>query len=153
MAIPRYWRFVAQLPQNSMGKTLNQALVALFTEKEDQLFPDVLAHSTASDTQVDLRLSIGQNLKYFAGHFPGQPVLPGVVQVHWAEHYARQAWPKMGSFMALEAIKFQRVISQNTELELQLSWNPEKTKLSFVYATQTGVYSSGRIAFRHPETH
>jgi len=98
-----------------------------------------------------LELFVPANLYYFDGHFPGRPVLPGVVQTHWAIHYGREYWGDLGEFTALEAVKFQRVIVANQTLLLHLEYHQHNGKLYFSYIgnnEQATPHASGRVAFR-----
>ena len=86
-------------------------------------------------------------IAHFAGHFPGAALLPGVVQVDWAVHFARQYLPLEGVFSALENLKFLGVIVPDTKLQLSLAWDVERKRLDFSYATSDRKYSVGRIVF------
>lgn len=98
---------------------------------------------------ADLSLAISNNLSCFDGHFPGFGVLPGVVQIHWAERLSRQFFglPKVG-FAGLEQIKFQALVLPGTKLDLNLSWHAEQCKLAFVYQDGAKVFSSGRLLWK-----
>lgn len=158
IAVPRYWRYPAELPHNSQGKVTQEALVALF--EETARFPSTLGTETVGGV-LRLSLQIPPKLLYFDGHFPGNPVLPGIVQVHWAVHYAREYWGDLGEFGGLEAVKFQQLILAQQDLVLELEYVAEKRKLYFCYSRvalsdpdpaessgdrQTN-FSSGRILF------
>ena len=82
-------------------------------------------------------------------HFPGFGVLPGVVQIHWAQCLSRQFFdlPKFG-FAGLEHIKFQALVLPGTKIDLILSWQPELHKLGFVFQDAAKVYSSGRLLWK-----
>lgn len=90
-------------------------------------------------------IAIPVELRYLRGHFPGHPVVPGVVQIKWAlEEAARQLGTGM-HVRALEAVKFNRIISPGEQVTLSLRFDDKSNKLHFLYASVAGTYSSGRI--------
>lgn len=95
-----------------------------------------------------LRLAIPETLGWFAGHFPTQPILPGVAQLDWVMAYGAELAPRM-RFSAIDSVKFQRPIVPNSELELNLQWDATRSVLSFAYSllTEQGEIpaSSGKI--------
>lgn len=155
IAIPRYWRYPTGLPLNAQGKVTQAALQALFdnemTGAGGSVLP-ILITRAEQECGLHLTLEIPANLLYFDGHFPGNPVLPGIVQTHWAVHYAREHWGDLGEFTGLEAVKFQQLVVPSTRLQLELDYSPAKGKLYFSYRTEPGManpatFSSGRILF------
>ena len=141
ISIPRYWRYPAELPLNSQGKVTQQALVALFEPVAARL-PRKLAVEELGQA-LRLKLQVPENLLYFDGHFPANPVLPGVVQIHWAVHYAREHWANLGGFGGLEAVKFQQLILPHQNLVLDLEYLAEKGKLYFCYSSDAGPATTG----------
>jgi 3-hydroxymyristoyl/3-hydroxydecanoyl-(acyl carrier protein) dehydratase len=113
------------------------------------LYPDVVEvqHNHDAENQVILNLHVPTGLDYFSGHFPNMPVLPGVVQIHWAVHYAAQYFPLVGGFTSMEHIKFQSLVLPDAKLALSLLWNVEKQQLEFSFSNSERKYSSGRIVF------
>ena len=92
-----------------------------------------------------LRLRLDPELPWFRGHFPGAPLLPGVVQVHWAMHYGRQLPGLVGSFAGMNQLKFQRPLRPGQECELRLCWQADKGQLLFSYRLGDEHASSGRV--------
>jgi len=144
--LPRKWRFVDGLPHNPQGKLLRSAVLRLFEtiDKKRVMRPETKGVSF-SQTAATLSLFVPANLIYFSGHFPGHPVLPGVVQVDWAITFAREYLRVPESFRGMEAVKFHAFISPNTSLELTLRYEPLKETLRFTYASGSRRFSSGRI--------
>lgn len=143
--LPRRWRFVKQLPYNSQGKLPMENLQALFDPTEVK-WPELLSQ-TVENNCAELVCRIPAELIYFDGHFTGNPILPGITQVHWAEHYGRRLLPVEGRFERLEVVKFQQVIFPGSVISLALEHNTETRKLIFRFYSDKGVHSSGRICF------
>ena len=88
-----------------------------------------------------------RNLVYFDGHFHGQPILAGVVQIDWVIAYGRRYFDLPPLFRAVHALKFQRVIGPDTPFRLELVYDPARTTLSFKISTALGIHASGRVLF------
>lgn len=96
---------------------------------------------------LHLRFVVPGTNCYFEGHFPGCPVLPGVVQVGWAIEFARRHIPFSARFRALAAVKFMRVIQPNEAVALRLAADTDLRELSFEYRLSGEPCSSGRVLF------
>lgn len=149
VTLPRRWRLLETWPVNQQGKTPLQMLAALFDKSEDEApkWPRECHCEWLSSNAVSLELEIPENLLYFDGHFDDVPVLSGVVMVHWAAHLGNDKLPIKGSFIALEAIKFQKVVTGLSSFSLHLEYHPENGKLHFSYQSEQGVHARGRICF------
>jgi acyl-coenzyme A synthetase/AMP-(fatty) acid ligase/3-hydroxymyristoyl/3-hydroxydecanoyl-(acyl carrier protein) dehydratase len=145
IVLPRRWRFVEQMPFNQQGKLPLENLQVLF-EKEVIKWPQIIDQQLV-DRQLTLRCRIPAELIYFDGHMDSQPLLPGIVQIHWAEFYGRQLLPVSGRFERLEVVKFIRIVLPLDQVTINLSFNEVNGKLSFSYESDRGVHSSGRICF------
>jgi 3-hydroxymyristoyl/3-hydroxydecanoyl-(acyl carrier protein) dehydratase len=110
------------------------------------LLPEIEALERAKDC-LNLRLIVPQTNYYFEGHFPGCPVLPGVVQVGWAIELARVHIPFSARFRALAGVKFMRVIQPDAALALRLAVDANLRELSFEYRLGDAPCASGRVLF------
>jgi 3-hydroxymyristoyl/3-hydroxydecanoyl-(acyl carrier protein) dehydratase len=100
---------------------------------------------------VTIAAFVPDNLDYFAGHFPEQAVLPGVVQVHWVGELAKKFFAVRG-FSDLKSIKFSGMILPNQLIELTLKYAPEKGTVRFSYQSSEDnddvlKFSSGMLSF------
>lgn len=111
-----------------------------------QLLPQIL-DSVAGENRLEYRLRIDADLTVFEGHFPGFPILPGVVQIDWAIKLGRTLLAADSVFQSMHRIKFMRPITGDTHLQLALSTTPDGRNLTFKYYDDGHVYSSGRLLF------
>ena len=108
------------------------------------MLPTLLSQVLDGET-LTLQLRLDPELVWFAGHFPGAPLLPGVAQLHLAIGYACEQWAIEERFSGLEMLKFQRPLQPGVEVTLQLSWQAESRKLQFCYLKDGEAASSGRV--------
>ena len=109
-----------------------------------RLLPEILAERRdGARLELDLRVPAG--LACFDGHFPGHPILPGVLQVDWSARYARERLGVHGEFAAAENLKFHAVVTPGARLRLAL--NADGIRVNFEFFDETRKYSSGRLVF------
>ncbi|WP_325437068.1 AMP-binding protein [Pseudomonas nitroreducens] len=143
LALPRRWRLLRRLPGNAQGK-LPQGLVDELLHAPRSRDPEVLTHN-AVDGEQHFQLEIPLDLAYFPGHFPKAPVLPGVVQVQWAQQLGRQVFDLPPRFGGMEVLKFQQLLRPGDRCRLSLRWDAERGKLYFAFTRDDAACSSGRI--------
>lgn len=143
--LPRRWRFVEEIPVNTQGKVTMNSLTTLF-DKSETIWPIIEAEDRGDD-EVELKCRIPTDLLYFDGHFQQQAILPGVVQLHWAAKFGQQYLTTPKHFQRLEAVKFQQLILPGNVVSLSLRYDNAKHKLSFLFSSERGVHSSGRICY------
>lgn len=146
VALPRRWRFVHALPVNPQGKSTEALLAGLFDQTAGSHRPPV-EWLQREARQARLRVTPDAALAVFDGHFPGQPILPGVAQLDWAIGWGREAFPLPARFVRIDALKFQQVVPPGTVLELALDWSAERGALGFRYTSPAGAHASGKVIF------
>lgn len=144
IAIPRQWRFLTQLPQNAQSKLNKQYMKSLF---QPMLLPIVLEQQNEPD-QAIYRLEFSPELECFKGHFPGHPIFPGVGQIGFIQHFARQNWAELKWCNGFEQLKFQDLIQPYMLLQLKMSKKLHKVSFELTHAEQT--LASGRLLFHTP---
>jgi 3-hydroxymyristoyl/3-hydroxydecanoyl-(acyl carrier protein) dehydratase len=145
VTLPRKWLFVGSLPLTAQGK-VDQALLTALMNTDSRTLPKVLALETEAGG-VGLQIRVPKELRYFPDHFPEFPLLPGVVQIGWAEHFGKLFFPVKTPFSQLEAVKFGKMIRPHDELHLRLEWRDAAGKLHFQYGAGDHVCSSGRLVY------
>jgi acyl-CoA synthetase (AMP-forming)/AMP-acid ligase II/3-hydroxymyristoyl/3-hydroxydecanoyl-(acyl carrier protein) dehydratase len=147
VALPRRWRFLDALPVNAQGKTTHADLLALLDDSASRPTLPLSRRLEQDAVRAVFELIAPHDLAYFDGHFPGAPILPGVVQVDWAIAYGRQCFDLPPLFRGIHALKFQQVIRPGMPVMLELLHDPEKSSLAFRYTSQHKQHASGRIMF------
>lgn len=111
----------------------------------DGSFPHI--RSVTADTEC-LRATLGvtSDLNWFRGHFPGQPVLPGVVQLHWAVIVATACLDVAGVPTEIKRLKFKKVFTPPQDLELILR-QCGSAEIQFQFSYEGEEYSEGRLVF------
>ncbi|PHM69837.1 hydroxymyristoyl-ACP dehydratase [Xenorhabdus kozodoii] len=92
-----------------------------------------------------MAIGIDPNLDWFRGHFPIQPLLPGVAQIDWAMHYAQTLLAPGWSFSSIEMVKFQLPLQPDNKLRLHIKWDEKKHLLLFHYDLEGQTASQGKI--------
>lgn len=94
--------------------------------------PTEQRRTRSAENQLCMHLYIPANLSWFRGHFPTQPLLPGVAQLDWVMAYGAELAPGM-RFCAIDSVKFQHPVLPESLLELNLRWEAARSLLSFEY--------------------
>jgi 3-hydroxyacyl-[acyl-carrier-protein] dehydratase len=105
----------------------------------------ILNSSETDGDVVDLLLHIPRDLVYFDGHFPGHPIVPGVVQIKWVMDFSQRYFSLQSESRSMEALKFSHVIMPGNDLILRLEYRRELNKIYFQYRIENAICSSGRI--------
>ncbi|MFP6851436.1 MAG: AMP-binding protein [Pseudomonas sp.] len=144
IALPRRWRLLTQLPYNNQGKLAQATVEALLAgPRPTQVEP---LSTEEQDGEWLLTLSVPVDLAHFTGHFPQTPVLPGVVQIDWAQQLARRLIKDLPPrFMGMEVLKFQQLVRPGDLLQLTLRFDATRSKLYFTFHNGEAPCSSGRL--------
>ncbi|MDD5410620.1 MAG: AMP-binding protein [Methylobacter sp.] len=148
VVLPRKWLFTDRIPMTTQGKVEKHLLMQLLNTDSRKL-PQVHGfESTPGGVELDIKVSA--ELVYFPDHFAGFPILPGVVQIAWAEHFGKLFFAISEPFSQMETIKFVKIIQPRDELKLTIKWNANTCQLSFNFSSEQRVHSSGRMVYGEP---
>lgn len=125
--VPKRFRFVDRLPRNAQGKILAAEVVAM------------LEH-------VEIPLRFTGDEHFFQGHFPGAPILPGVVQLGLAVENAKKAYGFDGALKMAKKLKFVHIIEPGHDIVLSLSKSGDG-EVKYEFSEGGALCSSGTLVF------
>ncbi|OAJ57533.1 AMP-dependent synthetase [Paraburkholderia ginsengiterrae] len=145
VVLPRHWRFRVTLPFDARGKLPVAAVAAAFEARAEGM--EVLAEARSGDT-LHYELRVPPTLVHFAGHFPGLPILPGIVQVDWAMRLAADHLPAVRALASIDRLKFMAPVSPGAVLKLTLAHDAARRRVQFAYRLNDRECASGVIVYR-----
>jgi acyl-CoA synthetase (AMP-forming)/AMP-acid ligase II/3-hydroxymyristoyl/3-hydroxydecanoyl-(acyl carrier protein) dehydratase len=139
MELPRFWRFVDEIPVNAQGKRVASVMRQMFRSPE---LPEIEAEKVEGD-RAEFEFRLQPELKWFEGHFPGQPILPGVAQLHIVALLAERVWGIDFPGHDMSRVKFRRVMQPEERVSLLLV--RAELRLDFQYVSGGEVVASGTV--------
>ena len=151
--MPRAWRFLDRLPRDAQGKLSRRRLETLFSAPDDAGTP-VRAPITLDESRhprsIARRLEVPENLSCLEGHFPGQPILPGLVQLRWAFDCAREWLGAPVPIATMEALKFRAVLRPGDRFTLTLELSPPGDWLRISLEDDGRIFTTVRCRLSEP---
>jgi len=96
--------------------------------------------------QHRLLLDVVPELVFFQGHFPDNPILPGVTQLHWAAQYATNLFGFNDIPYEIKRLKFKSIIQPPTVVELLLE-RKQENEVQFQLSSSGQIHSTGCLVF------
>lgn len=111
----------------------------------ERYFPPVIARADDAGHHR-FQMEITPELAWFHGHFPGNPILPGVVQLHWAVLLSQSIFGFSEDPVEIKQLKFKSVVTPGRILELALTRQSDRL-VEFGYSSLDLKHSQGRLVF------
>jgi len=145
-AFPRRIRFVRTLPVDARGKTTAADVRA---ELSAWCREPVVTGWACEATKLTATLVFTPDLECFDGHFPGFPVVPGVAQLYFLRHFARQAFPDYPDAVIYRRLKFQKLILPGQSVSLSVDRRADGS-FEFSIVGANGPCASGLVERSFP---
>lgn len=117
-------------------------------ETQWQLLGEV---KTKDNNQIEARVFVPVDSFWFSGHFPGEPILPGIALVYAALEAIRREAAARGEKVCLDALKrvrFTSPVRPGEILSLLIVRESDAEEFSFRVMSQGAVVCSGVIVAR-----
>lgn len=139
--VPSKWRYWDEIPRNIKGKIDKDAIEELF--KTNLSLP--LMTSGFVDGNVALyEMCFLRDSNFFKGHFDNLPILAGVVQLYYANFFAKRAFGIDCRGGQIRRIKFTNIIRPDKRIHLYLKHTDKGVVYKFEQ-TEDFTYSSGLL--------
>jgi 3-hydroxymyristoyl/3-hydroxydecanoyl-(acyl carrier protein) dehydratase len=143
---PKHWLF-APIPLDRQGKRVQAVLRAKFVLHGD-IELGLLSAASLDGDSAELTLELNPEMVWFKGHFPDEPILPGIAQTHMAAIWAECLWGFRPFGANLTQVKFRRVMRPGSQVILRLTRDLDRQRLSFSYECDGIITSEGKIGGR-----
>lgn len=101
----------------------------------------------ADSQSLNCRFLVPADLPVFRGHFPGVPIVPGVMQVGWAVELARAHGLVTGPCTGIITAKFRRLVMPGMRLVARMEPGATAGQLHFKYECEGAAVTTGRLQF------
>ena len=142
VCLPRRWRFVTALPENSMGKTPLALLAELFAPTALQA-----VRIAQTDTRAAYSVFVPGNSPFFEGHFPDFHLLPGLTQVQWTIELARESFPLPPVFCGINNLKLTKPVLPGANVLVELQKGTQEGAVKFVWSVNGTPCAKGTLLF------
>lgn len=145
VTIPRKVCFTERIPTNTQGKILKGEIKSFFETK----ITDPIIHGIElSKDKLKMNLYFLEESSYFNGHFPGCPILPGVIQTHFVFKYLKDFYGIAPEKYSINKLKFSNLILSKQKVNLTINRHSDY-EFSFSYINSDKISSSGNIRIKN----
>ena len=92
-------------------------------------------------------LEIDKNSSWFSGHFPDNPILPGIAQLKMIVDLISSACNKNLYMTGLSRVKFRKIIGPGDRLNINVSCANQNNQYTFRITSGSENVCSGKIFF------
>ncbi len=133
-----------------MSKLNREQIMEIIPHRYEMLLVDEV--EIISDVEVKGKVILSEDCWFFKGHFPGNPVMPGVLQVEAAAQIGATALlskeenrGKTGYFTGVDKVKFRKMMLPGDELNITVTFT--KMKMGIGKGEALAVNKAGEKVF------
>ncbi|KRD62932.1 3-hydroxyacyl-ACP dehydratase [Flavobacterium sp. Root935] len=104
-------------------------------------FYKVLSEEKASDSKYNITILINEKHEVFKGHFPGNPIMPGVCMIQIIKELTESITKSSLMIQSLANVKFMALINPEVTPELRLELDVTITEDNLVKVKNTTYFN------------
>ncbi len=97
------------------------------------------------DNAIVAQVTTDKQSPWFSGHFPGDPILPGIAQINMVIETIAKVLQKDLSLLSLTRIKFKKIIRPGDILDIHAAAEKKENQYSFRITSQEKAVCLGRL--------
>ncbi|WP_028584027.1 3-hydroxyacyl-ACP dehydratase FabZ family protein [Desulfogranum mediterraneum] len=101
-------------------------------------------------TTASVRIDAGS--PWFSGHFPDDPILPGIAQLKMVADLLGRTTAARVDVLGLSRIKFRKIVRPGEQLDIEVSCTPQSDQCQFKITCGDQEVCSGRMTVSPPAT-
>ncbi len=144
VVLPRKIRIVNDIPVNTQGKYIKTDIAAIF---ESNVAEPIMQNVVKTNSEFIADMVFLKDSAYFTGHFPGQPILPGVIQLYFVMNFIKKYFHITPNDYHILKLKFSNLILPNTNIHFELI-RVSENEFIFSYSGNNSKYSNGMIVIK-----
>jgi 3-hydroxymyristoyl/3-hydroxydecanoyl-(acyl carrier protein) dehydratase len=144
-----FWRVTGPSLPALPAETIDIAAIDQLLGRTDAREP-LFIRTQSSARALHQAFHVPSDFAWFEGHFPGEPILPGIAQVRMAISSGRVLLGHAGQPRAIYQLKFKAPIRPDHILVLNLQRLDDRATVLFSYRSASGEHASGRLAYAAP---
>ena len=110
-------------------------------------FYKILSEEKTGDAKYNIRILVNANHEVFEGHFPGNPIMPGVCMIQIIKELTESITKSSLMIQTLTNVKFMALINPETNPELRLELDITTTEDDLVKVKNT-TYFNDTVALK-----
>lgn len=105
----------------------------------------------AGDGELAARMTAEAESPWFSGHFPDNPILPGVAQLKMVADLVAAAGKNLGRLVGLSRVKFRKIVRPGELLDIHLTIGKVERQYVFRITCGNEEACSGMMFFAQPD--
>lgn len=102
---------------------------------------------TMDKTKLNTSVTVGKDAPWFSGHFPENPILPGVAQLNLVVDLICRCTKKKLRLAGLSRIKFRKIVTPGELLDIRVNCVKTNEQYSFQITSGSDDVCSGKVFF------